>query len=333
MKRIMKRLSLICASTLLCVSLVLLANLDKLPTYAQKTVNFETRNFQTTDDMENFGGTFTHRTVAVNGTQLHYVIGGHGDPVVLLHGWPETWYEWHHIMPTLAQHYTVIVPDLRGAGLSAKPPTGYDKRTMAEDIYGLIRSLGVGQINLVGHDIGGMVAYALAAAHPEAVRKFTILDVPLPGINLDDVVCQQRIWHILFHEDNELPEELVTGRERIYLSWFYRHFAYNPNAITKAEMERYVKSYSNPKSLHAGFEYYRAFGQDATQNQEYAKTKLTMPVLALGGDHSGGSFIVSQMQAVAENVQGGALENTGHWIAEEQPEELTRQLLQFFGKD
>ena len=167
---------------------------------------------------------FTHHTIALDDVRLHYVTAGKGDPVVLLHGWPQTWYEWRRIIPALAERYTVIAPDMRGLGDSSKPATGYDKRTVAADIYQLVRKLGFEKIFLVGHDWGGPVAYAYACAHPGDVRKLVILDVAIPGAGLEKIPQATRrggIWHIAFHNVRDLPEALIAGRERTYLSWFY----------------------------------------------------------------------------------------------------------------
>jgi pimeloyl-ACP methyl ester carboxylesterase len=166
-----------------------------------------------------FNRTFMHHTANVNNVRLHYVMGGRGEPVVLLHGFAETWYMWRHIMPELAKHYTVIVPDLRGAGDSDKPATGYDKRTLAEDVHQLVRQLGHQRLFLVGHDIGLMVAYAYAAAHPADVRRLALLDAPIPGTKVfEDMERSPRVWHFAFHNVQNLPESLVAGRERIYLT-------------------------------------------------------------------------------------------------------------------
>jgi pimeloyl-ACP methyl ester carboxylesterase len=174
--------------------------------------------------------TFSHHTASVNGIQLHYVIGGHGDPVVLLHGWPETWYAWHKVMPALAKNHTVIVPDLRGLGDSSKPPTGYDGKTVAEDIHQLVTQLGFKSIFLVGHDIGVFVAYPYAAAHPTEVKGLAVWEAPDPGFF---VPGRSPLWWVLFHQIPDVPEALVQGKEMTYLSWFYQHLAYDPAAITQ----------------------------------------------------------------------------------------------------
>jgi pimeloyl-ACP methyl ester carboxylesterase len=283
--------------------------------------------------------TFSHHMASVNGIQLHYVTGGQGDPIVLLHGWPQTWYEWHHIMPSLAKNYTVIVPDLRGLGDSSKPVTGYDGKTTAEDIYQLISQLGFNQpILLVAHDIGSQTAYSYAAAHPNNVSKLVIMDFIFPGF-IPPEFGENGPWWFAFHQTPNLPESIVEGKERQYLSWFYKGLAYNPDAITEEEIDRYVSHYSSPGGMRAGFEYYRAFSQDAEDNKESAgQGKLTMPVLvlsgdiypALGGDFPG-STTLNSTQALAENVQGVIVPFSGHWIPEEQPNFVLDQLSKFFG--
>jgi pimeloyl-ACP methyl ester carboxylesterase len=267
---------------------------------------------------------------------MHYVIGGQGDPVVLLHGWPQTWYEWRHAMPALAKNYTVIAPDLRGLGDSSKPPTGYDGKTIAEDIHQLVTQLGFRTIFLVGHDIGTLVAYAYAAEHPTEVRRLVVMDVPIPSFLPPGRPIS---WWIIFHSIPDVPEALAEGKEREYLSWFYQNRAYNPAAITQADIDEYVSHYSAPGGMRAGFEYYRAVPQDTIQNLNYSKTKLTMPVLALGAgyDRIGGNItmpsIIYGMNQVGQNVQGIIVPNSGHWIPEEQPEFVVKLLNNFFSSN
>ena len=280
--------------------------------------------------------TFSHHTATVNGIQLHYVTGGKGDPVVLLHGWPETWYAWHHVMPALAKNYTVIAPDLRGLGDSSKPTTGYDGKTVAEDVHQLVTQLGFKSIFLVGHDIGTQVAYSYAAAHPAEVKKLAVMELPIPGFTPPRL--EGKIWWFIFHQTPNVPEALVEGKEMKYLSWFFRGLTYNPSAITQADIDEYVSHYSAPGGMRAGFEYYRAFPQDAIQNQNYSKTNLTMPVLAMGAGYIpalGGKIpmqsIVYGMKILAQNVTGITVPNSGHFIPEEQPKFVIDQLTKFFG--
>jgi pimeloyl-ACP methyl ester carboxylesterase len=279
--------------------------------------------------------TFSHHMTTVNGIQMHYVIGGHGDPVVLLHGWPETWYEWRHVMPSLAKNYTVIAPDLRGLGDSSKPVTGYDGRTVAEDIHQLVGKLGFKTIFLVGHDIGTFIVYSYAAAHPSEVKALAVMEAPIPGFYPP---VRPALWWVPFHQTPDVPEALVQGKEMLYLSWFYHNLANNPAAITQEDINEYVSHYPAPGGMRAGFEYYRAIPQDAIQNMNYSKTKLTMPVLGLAGGYTpafGGNVtmpsVVYGMKILAQNVTGIVVPNSGHWIPEEQPEFLTDQLLKLFG--
>jgi len=279
--------------------------------------------------------TFSHRLASVNGIQLHYVIGGHGNPLVLLHGWPETWYEFRLVMPALAKNYTVIVPDLRGLGDSSKPLTGYDGKTVAEDIHQLVTKLGFKTIYLAGGDVGAVIAYPYAAAHPTEVKKLVVWEAPIVGLTPPGA---KPVWWFSFHQVPDLPEALVNGKEATYLSWFYDNLAYNPAAITPAAINEYVSHYSAPGGMRAGFEYYRALPQDAMENINYSKTKLTMPVLALGGGYDpyfGGNFttplIAPSIKMAAQNVQTVIVPNSGHWIPEEQPQFFVKQLANFFG--
>jgi pimeloyl-ACP methyl ester carboxylesterase len=286
-------------------------------------------------DIENT--TFSHHMASVNGIQLHYVIGGQGEPIVLLHGWPETWYAWHHVMPALAKNYTVVAPDLRGLGDSSKPLTGYDGKTLAEDIHQLVTQLGFKTIFLVGHDIGTQVAYSYAAAHPTEVKSLAVMELTIPGFA---PTGRMPLWWVIFHQTPDVPEALVQGKEMMYLSWFFHNLAYNPAAITQADINEYVSHYSAPGGMRAGFEHYRAFPQDAIQNQNYSKTKLPMPVLAVGGGYIptfGGNItmptVIYGMKILAQNVQGITVPNSGHFIPEEQPDVVVKLLNNFFGNN
>ena len=281
--------------------------------------------------------TFSHNTKSVNGIQLHYVIGGQGDPVVLLHGWPETWYAWHKVMPALAKNYTVIAPDLRGLGDSSKPTTGYDGKTVAEDIHQLVTQLGFNTISLVGHDIGAFVAYPYAAAHPTEVERLVVMEVP-PPINgvFPPPSLAVPLWWLFFQQTPDVPEALTQGKEMTYLSWFYQNLAFNPAAITQEAINEYVSHYSAPSAMRAGFEYYRAIPQDAIQNENYSKTNPTMPVLALGAGYipafGGNPNTAAQdvMKILAQNVTGIIVQNAGHFIPEEQPDAVVKLLNNFF---
>ncbi len=274
-----------------------------------------------------------HHHADLGDVRLHYVTAGSGFPIVLLHGWPQTWHEWRHIIPTLAKTHQVIAPDLRGLGDSSRPATGYDKATIANDIWRLLhQALGISEFYLVGHDWGGPTAYALAAAHPESVKKLAILDVTIPGDGSPNISQGGRRWHHAFHQTLDLPEALVTGREDIYLGWFYRNYGARP--LPDDDIAEYLRTYRQPGALRAGFAYYRAIPQDIADNAAIVASgfRLPMPVLALGGDRAWGRGpeVVESLTRLATNVQGGVIENCGHWMPEEQPEELLRHLLRFF---
>ena len=278
-----------------------------------------------------FSDTFSHHVCRLDDAQIHYVLGGKGDPLVLLHGWPQTWYEWRRVMPALAGRYTVIAPDLRGLGDSSRPVAGYDLHTLAGDIRGVLDHLGLGPIRLVGHDLGGPVAYAYAARWPGDVEALAVVEAPLLGVDVDGVEdLNRRLWHFAFHQAPDVPEALVSGRERLYLTWFYKTFAYDKGAFGDPEIDEYARCYSAPGALRAGFAHYRAFPEDARQVAEWAKTKLKMPVLALGGELSLGEITQKLYAAVAEDVRGGVIPRCGHWVAEERPDYLVEQLLSFF---
>ena len=281
---------------------------------------------------------FKSRYAHVNGVRLHYVIGGKGEAIVLLHGFPQTWYEWARIMPQLSQGYTVIAPDLRGGGLSDKPAAqnGYDKKLLAEDIHQLVKQLGYSRIKLVGHDIGLMVAYAYASLYPNEVEKLVVMDAPLPGI--------EPVWSLISQDPRASHfsefqvrgyENTLVGRERAYLEEFYKKVGYRQTIpFTEKELNAFVQAYTGADNLRGGFEWYRGFPTDVADNQRFSQTKLTMPVLALGGDESAGPLIVSLFASVAQNVTGGSVNGSipqsGHWVVESQPEIVLRELLAFF---
>lgn len=280
---------------------------------------------------------FNHHYAEIGEVMLHYVTLGSGSPVVLLHGWPQTWYEWRLVMPKLAEKFTVIAPDLRGLGDSSRPLSGYDKRTVANDVWCLVtEKLGHATFHLVGHDWGGPTAYALAASHPEAVTRLAIVDVVIPGDGGDFSQAGRR-WHHQFHMTPDLPEALVTGRERTYLQWFYQTFAYRPGAIDEAALDEFVRTYSQPGALRAGFNYYRAMIEDAKVNAAQLATgfRLPMPVLAVGGGVSyphgrgRGADVEASMRRVATDVRGAVIPECGHFVPEEAPEALSRLLLEF----
>ncbi len=275
----------------------------------------------------------THHTATVNGIRLHYVTAGAGDPVVLLHGWPQTWREWRRIIPALAEHHTVVAPDLRGFGDSDKPATGYDKRTVAEDIYQLVGQLGLGPIHLVGHDIGMMVAYAYASAHPDQVRTLVLAEAGLPGLGLEaffDSSKHPELYHFGFFRTPNLAETLIAGRERLFIAHFIRQLAHDPTGVTDEDLDEYARCLAAPGGLRGGFEHYRAFEVDAEHNREYARTLLPMPILAIGGVASVGGHVEQVIRPLGHDVRGLVVERAGHWLFDEQPEQTSAALLDFF---
>jgi pimeloyl-ACP methyl ester carboxylesterase len=250
--------------------------------------------------------------------------------VVLLHGWPESWYAWRKIMPALAEKYTVIAPDMRGLGESERTASGYDASTLADDVYALVQSLGFSQIRLVGHDLAVSSAYACAARYRDAVQRLVILDVPLEGFGREDFAVKRGIWWFgFFQAAGGLAETAFEGRERDLLQWF---FARAPAAITPDDVDEYVRVYSGRDALRAGFAYYRAFPTNAQQFAEYAKTKLTIPVLGIGGENGGAGWPFYSLAQVADDASGAIIPRSGHYIAEEQPEALLHQLNAFFSQ-
>ncbi|KKI82991.1 alpha/beta hydrolase [Burkholderia cenocepacia] len=277
---------------------------------------------------------FSRRYAQLDDVRLHYVTGGpdDGEMVVLLHGWPQTWYTWRHVMPALAEDgYRVVAVDYRGAGESDKPLGGYDKASMAGDIRALVHQLGATRIHLVGRDIGVMVAYAYAAQWPTEIVKLAMLDVPVPGTRIWDEAkasADPQIWHFGLHQQRDIAEMLIAGKERAYILDFYKKRTHV--ALSNDDIAVYADAYAAPGALRAGFELYRAFPQDETRFKAFMKHKLPMPVLALAGDKSNGAKELDMARELALDVRGAVAPNTGHWLPDENPAFLTRQLLDFF---
>jgi pimeloyl-ACP methyl ester carboxylesterase len=271
---------------------------------------------------------FTARNANVNGTTIHYRVGGKGPAVVLLHGYAETSNMWHPLMPLLAKTHTVIVPDLRGAGGSAKPEGGYDKKNMAVDIHELVKSLGFNSVAIVGHDIGLMVAYAYAAQFPTETSRVVLMDAFLPGIgNWTNVWLLRDLWHFHFH--GTTPLALVKGRERTYFEHFWNDFAADAkHSVPEADRRIYAAAYAQEGGMRAGFEYFKNFEKDAADFAALGNTKLTMPMLVLSGEKAGGAFLIDQGRLVANDVKGVIVKGSGHWLMEEAPEQVIPELLQ-----
>src|SRR5580700_5796547 len=269
------------------------------------------------------------RDVEVQGVKLHYLTSGHGAPLLLLHGYAETSQMWRPLMPSLAERFTVIAPDLPGIGDSAIPADGLDMKTAAIRIHALAKSLGVEKARVVGHDIGLMVAYAYAAMYPAETTKLVVMDAFLPGVaGWEAVYNNPGIWHFRFN--GPTPEALVRGRERIYFDYFWNDFAADKTrSIPEADRKAYAAAYARPGRMKAGWAYFVSFNQAAKDFEQLARTPLAMPVLAIGGEKSLGEVLGAQMKSVARDVTVIVLKNTGHWILEENTKETTDALTKF----
>ena len=269
------------------------------------------------------------RFAKVNGVRLRYLLGGQGSAVVLLHGYAETGHMWRPIMPMLAARHTVVVPDLRGAGRSAKPASGYDKKNMAVDVHELVHALKIDRARIVGHDIGLMVAYAYAAQFPGETERVVLMDAFLPGIGEWKTVWLLRdLWH--FHFYGDVPLALVKGRERTYLEHFWNDFAANPKrSVPEADRRLYARAYAQPGAMRAGFEYFRNFERDAEDFAQLGRTRLRMPMLVLSGEKAGGTFLIEQAKLVADDVRGQVVAGAGHWLMEEAPATVMPAIMDF----
>jgi pimeloyl-ACP methyl ester carboxylesterase len=283
--------------------------------------------------IEAFPPGFKTQEIQTNGTTLHVRIGGQGPAVVLLHGFADTGDMWAPIAADLAKTHQVVVPDLRGMGLSAHPDTGYTKKNQGVDIAGVMDALKIQKADLITHDIGNMVGYALAAQYPARITKWVVIDAPLPGIgNWDEIIKSPLLWHFNFRGPD--MERLVAGRERIYLDRFYNELSADPKKIDEATRNHYAALYARPHAMHDAFEQFAAFNQDAIDNKAMLAKggKLPMPVLALGADKSFGKEEAVVLRVVATNVTMGIVPNSGHWIMEENPAATGKFIRDFLAK-
>jgi pimeloyl-ACP methyl ester carboxylesterase len=285
-----------------------------------------------------FNQKFSHHTAIANGVNLHYVIGGKGDPVLLWHGFLETWYCWRKVMPALAERYTVIVPDMRGYGDSSKPEQGYDAQTLAEDFRQLVHQLGFKQIHLVAHDMGAPPALLYAGKYPDEVISLTYLEEPvLLEQHLQqifkftpDISHKGGLWWWTFFLAADMPEKLIAGHEREFLTYFYNTYCYDPNSISPDAVNEYLRTFAAPGGVSGAIGVYRAIFESIEQTEPFAQNKIETPVLALGGETVSGARVKSMMQSVATNVRGGAVLSCGHFIPDEQPDYLIDQLIAFW---
>jgi pimeloyl-ACP methyl ester carboxylesterase len=272
------------------------------------------------------------RTEAIktDGATIDVHVGGKGPAVVMLHGFGDTGDMWAPLANALIKDHTVIVPDLRGMGLSSYPNVGYDKKTQGVDIATVMEKLGVQRADLVTHDIGNMVGYALASQYPDRITKWAIIDAPLPGIGpWDEILKSPLLWHFNFRGPD--VDRLVKGRERIYLDRFWNELSANPKAIDEETRQHYAKLYARPGAMHSAFEQFATFNtKDRADNLDFQKTgRLPMPILALGAEKSFGDQQAAIMREVGSNVEGGIITNSGHWIMEEQPDQTVSKVKLF----
>jgi pimeloyl-ACP methyl ester carboxylesterase len=281
-----------------------------------------------------FADTFESRFIQAGAVRLHAVIGGEGPPLLLVHGWPQTWYQFRLVMPELARHFTVVAVDQRGIGLSDKPEGGYDTGTLANDLVVLMEALGHQRFALLGFDTGMLISYALAADHPDRVDRLVVGEAPLPGISAPTPLIlppalNERLWHIAFNATATVNEKLVQGREDVFIGAEYAASA-GTHKLSDSTVRYYVAMIaSGPDALHATFQLYRSFPATIVQNEERKNRRLTMPVLAIGGAESSGAMVGDTMRLTADDVQTLVIPDCGHWLAEQAPDALLAALSEF----
>jgi pimeloyl-ACP methyl ester carboxylesterase len=282
---------------------------------------------------EEFNRTFRHGFAAVDDVTMHYVIGGEGPPLVLLHGWPQTWYEFEGIMPALAEEHTVIAVDLPGLGDSVGSPPDYEKATLARYVHGLVADeLGYDEVGLAAHDLGAGVGYQYAVQYPEEVRRFAFMDFFLPGPGAEVAQLEGGYWHFALHRQEEVPEMLTQGREREYLEHFYPEVAGSPDAISEEQVNEFARTYSQPEKMSGGFELYRTLDEDAEANMAGEEAPLEMPVMAMSASTWPEGAVADTIRPVGRDVEAVTVPDSGHWLSEENPEFVTEELLRFFGE-
>jgi pimeloyl-ACP methyl ester carboxylesterase len=272
---------------------------------------------------------FKHQTANVNGVNIHYVIGGEGEPLVLIHGFGQNWFMWNRLLPELSKHFTVIAPDLRGTGESDKPAGGYDKKTMATDIHELMKHLGYKSINMVGHDIGLMVAYAYAAQFGDEVKKMALLDALIPGVEPVWKQISTTVWHFGFFA-RPVAGEIVAGHEREFMTDFWPQVGFVKNPFTKEEADEFIRAFATKGATTGCFHWFGEFPQDVKDNHEFMKKKLKMPLLAMGGEYFSAPFLATHCRLVADNVSETKIMGSGHWVVQEQTAQVQKGLMDFF---
>ena len=270
---------------------------------------------------------FENKMAKVNGISIHYVIGGQGEPLILIHGFGENWFTWNRILPELSKHFTVIAPDLRGFGESDKPTGGYDKKNMAVDMHELTKSLGYNKVSVVGHDIGLMVAYAYAAQFPDGVKKLVLMDAILPGIEPEWTRIRAQAWWWGFF-GWPASGEIIEGKQKEFLTSFWPTVSHSQDPFTEEEKDEFIRSFEVPGATNGAFHWFAAFPQDAKDDQEWQKHKLQMPVLSIYGEY-GATYLTEHIRLVADHVKGIAINNAGHWLVQENTSQVQSELLTF----
>ncbi|KPN91390.1 alpha/beta fold hydrolase [Pseudomonas nunensis] len=282
-------------------------------------------------DVTPFPAAFLTKDIPVEGVTMHVRVGGKGPAVVLLHGFGDTGDMWAPLAADLAKDHTLVVPDLRGMGLSSIPDSGFDKKTQAGDIRGVLAALGIEHSVVIGHDIGTMVAFAYAARYPQLTDRLVVMDAPVPGITpWNEIVRSPMLWHFDFGGPD--AERLVAGRERIYLDRFWNEFAGDPSKVDEATRQHYAKLYARPGAMHAAFAQFRSIRQDAVDNEATMKNRLKMPVLAIGGEKSFGNNEAIVMRNAADKVTEVVIPGAGHWLMEEAPTATIRAIRDFIAQ-
>ena len=282
---------------------------------------------------DGFAATFTSRYIDTGGLRQHVVTGGDGPPLLLVHGWPQTWYAWRLVMPGLARGFSVVVPDQRGCGLSGKPGDGYDTGTLAADLAALMDALGHQRFAVAGHDTGMWIGYALAADHPGRVARLAVAETPLPGVSpspplFANAHLNNALWHFAFNRLAAVNDQLVAGREEIYFGWQFATKAARP--LPEYAVRHYIGTLAaSPEALHASFAIYRALDTTIAQNQQRTTRRLSMPVLGIGGEHSLGDQVADTMKLAAGDVQALVIPGCAHWVPEEAPEQTLTALTAF----
>jgi pimeloyl-ACP methyl ester carboxylesterase len=282
---------------------------------------------------EGFASTFTSRYVDTGGLRQHVVTGGEGPPLLLVHGWPQTWYAWRLVMPALARDFSVVAPDQRGIGLSGRPQDGYDTGTLASDLVALMEALGHQRFAVAGHDVGMWIGYALAADHPGRIARLAVAETPLPGLSpspplFANAHLNNALWHFAFNRLAEVNDQLVAGREDVYFGWQFASKA--AKKLPDYAVRYYVDTLAaSPEALHASFEIYRALDTTIAQNQQRKNQRLTLPILAIGGQYSLGEQVADTMKLGADDVQPLVVPGCAHWVPEEAPEQTIAELTAF----